>query len=252
MAHPLDGSRVRIHRAGDHLEALDATLTRFAKEGSYQIAGEKDAETDEYVMRIYSERQPPVPPPLIASAMAGDALNSLRSGLDYLVWQLAESPSRDNQFPLYDSVEKWEQWHRRRLSTVPERLWLKFERFQPYPDRQNNFALKVLTTLNDADKHRLLLPASVSHAGRKGKFTVSGLDSISIKGRDWVPFEDGAEIYRMRLAPHPESKVVAVNAEVPYTIALADPETNLWVTIADLRRLVISVSNVVESFAGDF
>lgn len=43
-----------------------------------------------------------------------------------------------------------------------------------------------------------------------------------------------------------------VKAEVPFGVRFADPETGIAVTIADLRKLVISASNVVESFAGDF
>jgi len=199
MAHPLDGSRARIQRAGDHLEALDATLTRFAKDGSFRIASERDADTEEYVMRIYSERQPPVPPPIIASVMVGDCLNSLRSALDYVVWQLAKTPSKKNQFPIFDTPKLFEKESKRYLFSVPTKLWAKFESLQPYPGRDNTRALGILAKLNDADKHRLLLPGAVASAGRMGKFSVSGLDSIAVKGRDWIPFEDGAEIYRMTL-----------------------------------------------------
>lgn len=251
MTHPLDGSRARIERAGDHLEALDTTLARWAKYGSFRISGEHDPDTGEYVMRIYSQRQPPVPPPTIASVMVGDALNSLRSSLDYVVWQLAEAPSRKNQFPVCDSPELFKEKRERYLCSVPQKLWAKFEAYQPYPDRDDMRSLGILAKLNDADKHRLLLPAAMASASGRGKFTVSGLDSMTVKGRDWVPFEDGAEIYRMRLVPHSGSNV-DVKADVPYTVLFADPESGVAITIGDLRMLVIGVSNVVESFAEDF
>ncbi len=91
----------------------------------------------------------------------------------------------------------------------------------------------------------------MASATRRGKFTVSGLDSIAVKGRDWVAFEDGAELYRMTLVPHAGSNV-DVKAEVPFTVLFADPDSEIAVTIADLWRLVFGVSNVVESFAEDF
>ena len=195
MAHPLDGSRARIERAGDHLESLDTLLTRFVKDGGFVLAGKEDTDTGEHVLRIYSNRNPPVPPPLTASVMVGDALNSLRSALDYVIWALAR--------------------------------------------------------LNDVDKHRLLLAAATSSSPRRGRFQVSGLDAITIRGREWVPFEQGAELYRMKLTPHEGGKV-EVKAEVPYTIVFSDPDSGLAVSVADLRMTLISISNIVESFAADF
>jgi len=250
MTHPLDGSRAKIERAGDHLETLDSVLTRFAKEGSFRIAGELDSDAGEYVMRIYSNRQPPVPPPARTSAIVGDALNNLRSALDYVIWQLALAPSKKNQFPVCDIPKLFEARSKGYLATVPEKHWAKIESYQPYHG-QGREQLAVLVKLNDADKHRLLLPGAVTSAPRKGKFTVSGLDSIAVRGMDWVPFEDGAEIYRLRLEPHAGSNV-NVKAEVPYTIVFADPDSGIGVNIADLRKLRISVSNIVEDFAGDF
>lgn len=251
MAHPLDGSRARIERAGDHIEALDAVLARFARDGSFRIVGEPDTNTGEYVLRVYSERQPPTPPPLLASVILGDVLNNLRSSLDYVVWQLAESPSTKNQFPIFDDPKRFEKKCPRYLFSVPPERWAKFESYQPYPGRENNRALGVLATLNDADKHRLLLTGATSFAGLRTRFRVSGLDSITVKGTTWVPFEDGAELHRMVLEPHPGSNV-KVDASVPYTILFRDPETDTGLTISDLRRLRFSISNVVESFASDF
>jgi hypothetical protein len=250
MAHPLDGSRAKIERAGDHLETLDSALTRFAKEGGFRIAGEPDLDTGEYVMRIYSERQPPVPPPSRTSAILGDALNNLRSALDYVIWQLALAPSKKNQFPICDTPKLFKAKRERYLATVPEQHWAKIESYQPYHG-QGREALAVLAKLNDADKHRLLLPGAITPSPRKGKFTISGVDSITVSGRDWVPFEDGAELYRLRIEPHAGSNV-NVKAEVPHTIVFADPESGVGVSIADLRKLLISVSNIVESFVPDF
>jgi hypothetical protein len=250
MTHPLDGARAKIERAGDHLETLDSVLTRFAKEGGFVIAGEPDGDSGEYVMRIYSNRQPPVPPSARTSAIVGDVLNNLRSALNYVIWQLARSPSTKNQFPIFDTPELFEAKRKRYLATVPKEHWAKIESYQPYHGG-GRVAFAVLAKLNDADKHRLLLPGAVTSSPRKGKFTVSGLDSIAVKGRDWVPFEDGAEIYRLRLEPHAGSNV-NVKAEVPYTIVFADPDSGVGVSVSDLRTLRISVSNVVEEFAGDF
>jgi hypothetical protein len=250
MAHPLDGSRAKIERAGDHLEVLDAALARFIKDGGFEVRSEQDPDTGEYVGRVLSNRQPPVPPPLRLSVLLGDALNNLRSALDYVVWQLAESPSKKNQFPIFDTPEGFESHRERYLCSVPRPLWAKFEAYQPYqgPDRH---ALRVLAKLNDVDKHRLLLAGAVKGAMSQAKFNVSGLDSIKVKTKDWAPLEDGAEIYRMRLEPHAGSQV-KVHAEVPFTVVFGDPDSGFAVNIVDMRKIMISVSNVVETFVEDF
>lgn len=183
--------------------------------------------------------------------MVGDALNNLRSALDYVVWQLAGSPTKKNQFPIFDTPEGFKDHRERYLCTVPPELWAKFEGYQPYSGTEEGRILGALAKLNDADKHRLLLPAAVASAAGKGRFRVSGLDSITVKARDWVPFEDGAEVYRMTLTAT-EGSHVKVDAEVPYSILFADPETDIAFSASDLRIMATIVYNVVESFAGDF
>jgi hypothetical protein len=251
MAHPLDGSRARIERAGDHLETLDSVLSRFVRDGGFRFASEHDPETDEYILRVYSNRQPPVPPPASAAVIVGDVLNNLRSALDYIIWQLAESPSRKNQFPICDTPELFKQKSKRYLFSVPSKHWAKIEAYQPYPGRDAQRALKMLAALNDADKHRLLLLAATGFSGLKTRFVVSGLDSIKITGRYWVPFEDGAELHRISVQGHSGSEM-KVDATTPYSVLFRDPETEAAVTIADLRGLRLSISNVVESFGEDF
>lgn len=250
MAHPLDGARAKLARAADHLEVLDATLTRFVKDGGFRVTWEENSETAEYVLRIYSSLQPPVPPPLVASAMVGDFLHDARSALDHLVWALAKRPNKTNQFPIFDDPEIFKKKRGRYLRSVPKELWAQFEAYQPYPGRDANRVLAVVANLNDVDKHHLLLAGALAIAGRRGRFSGSGIDSLTIKGRDWVPFEDGAEIYRVSIKA--SGGPVKMNAEVPFTIVFRDPDSAWAVSLQDMRIIRISVSNVVESFAGAF
>ena len=181
MAHPLDGSRAKIARAGDHLEVLEAALTRFVRDGGFTIATEHDPETEEYVFRVHSHLRPPVPPSPAVSAMVGDVLNNLRSALDYIIWRLAKSPSVKNQFPIFSAPEDFEKRRKRYLHSVPAEHWALIESYQPYPGRDANGEIGRLATLNDVDKHHLLLAGAMAFSGRKGRFSISGLDSISIK-----------------------------------------------------------------------
>lgn len=245
MTHPLDGSRAKIARAGDHLESLDAALGRFVKDGGYRFVSEQDPNTEEYVARVYSNLQPPVPPPMSLGVMVGDFLHNLRSALDHVIWQLATSPSMANQFPIFDTPEGFQKKRARYLRSVPEKHWAQIESYQPYEGR--NDVLAVLATLNDVDKHRLLLPGVMAIAGHKGRFSGYGVDSMTIKGTGWAPFEDGAEIYRMTIKP--SGGPMKVKTDIPYTVVFSDPDSTVGATLQDLRHMRISVANVVESFA---
>ena len=202
------------------------------------------------MVKVYSNRQPPAPPTTLASVLVGEVLSNLRSSLDYVVWQLAEAPSRANQFPLCDNPGWFESKRGAYLATVPPPLCDKIERYQPYPDREGNRALGLVAALNNADKHRLLLTAATGFSGLKTRFRVSGLNSINIKGSDWVPFEDGVVVFRISGEEHAGAQP-QVDLQVPHTVLFRDPDSGAGVTIADLRRIRLSVSNVVESFAAD-
>ena len=248
MTHPLDGSRAKIARAADHLETLDAALSRFVRDGGFRMSSEPDPDTGEHVMRVYSQLQPPVPPSDATSVMVGDALHNLRSALDHLIWRLAKTPTRANQFPIFDAPEAFKKESKRYLRSVPKTHGAKIEAYQPYPGRST--ALSTLAKLNDVDKHRLLLPGATSFAGLTGRFSGYGVNSLTVTGHDWTPFEDGAEVYR--LAIEPSGGPMNVKAEVSYTVVFRDPDSSIGVSIQDLRTIRLSVSNIVESFAGDF
>lgn len=223
-------------------------MARFVKEGGFRFPLEHDPKTDEYVFRVHSNLQPPVPPPPRTSALVGDILNNLRSALDYVVWQLAESPSLKNQFPIFSTPKGFEGKCKRYLHSVPAEHWAAFEAYQPYPGRDANAELGRLATLNDADKHRLLLPGIPITSTLKGRFTVGGeVESITVSGREWIPFEDGAEVYRIKING-PRGNV-QVKAEAPYSVVFVDSVSGKGAMIQDLRNMRIVVSNVVESFA---
>ena len=250
MGHPLDGSRAKVSRAGDHLEVLESALARFVRDGGFSIATEDDSDSEEYVFRVHSNLKPLVPPSPAISIVVGDILNNLRSALDYVIWQLAKSPSIKNQFPIFSTPEGFKEKRGRYLRSVPRKHWALIESYQPYPGRDANGEIGRLATLNDVDKHHLLLAGAMAFSGRKGRFSVSGLDSIKITGRDWVAFEDGAEVYRIKMKA--VGSQVKVEGTVPYTIIFGDPSSGIGATIQDLRNIRVIVSNVVESFGPAF
>jgi hypothetical protein len=152
---PLLGCRLKLQSAWRHRQALGATLEDFLA------------------------RADPEPSPLHLGVIVGDFLHNLRCVLDHLVWQLVElngqEPTRQNQFPIFDSPEAYEKAAGRYLRGVAPDHMALIETFQPYHLGPNAayHSLAVLRELSNIDKHRFVHPVVIVGEGdaREVRFT---------------------------------------------------------------------------------
>ncbi len=165
--HPLDGSRLKIKRAGQHLNVLKRHVRRFGKDHPYRIREDADRETGQYVKSVVVPQAPPQ-----WSLIIGDIAHNLRSALDHLAWQLAirSSPTRNPEnewdarqisWPIYCDPLKYRGKRK-------DRVWRKdglvspfdqmVENCQPYKRWANpkEDPLWLLHELSNLDKHREL------------------------------------------------------------------------------------------------
>jgi hypothetical protein len=255
VSHPLDGCRAKIVRAGDHLETLDREARRFVEDHTYRFDLEQDPDTGHILVVVHSTRQPPVQPPSRLSVIVGDVLHNLRSALDHLVWQLAiigTGPKEPlNQFPIFDTPEKFKEKCERYLHGVRPEHRATIETYQPYHGG-NGLALGVIATLNDIDKHRVVHGSSKFGLTGPGTISLTNVRSAQIQLRDITHLDDGAEIYRILSADIIDPKaIVNVQTEVRYSITFGERE-GIAASRADLLICRDVVSNIVESFAGEF
>jgi hypothetical protein len=82
MNHPLDGARLKIVRAQEHLDSLKAEIGMYLKEHTHDIVIDK--ETNLTTVVVITE------PPLRLSTIIGDCVTNARAALDYIIWQLAK------------------------------------------------------------------------------------------------------------------------------------------------------------------
>jgi hypothetical protein len=98
--HPLDGSKLKIERAGEHLERLDELVRSYLRNNPKLISVEFNPQN---LFNIYRYK-PLEELPIAISLLAGDAINNLRSSLEHLAWQLAltnvVNPSDKTGFPI--------------------------------------------------------------------------------------------------------------------------------------------------------
>ena len=146
------------------------------------------------------------PPPLDEWALVfGDAVHNLRSALDSLVWELAHFDGheprrpRDLYFPIVTEEENWPR-AANMLESCPEAVVERIRLMQPFliPDAGPS-GLEVLAHLNNQDKHRVPIRASMTVQQLtmdNASFEFENEDDIPdppfrIKVEDTIPMEDG-------------------------------------------------------------
>jgi hypothetical protein len=166
----LDSVRQKILWAAKHLKSLDAETTMYFDQKPGEVVAETDPDTNRIILR-FSEKIPV--PPAIPLAI-GDALQNLRSALDYLVWELvlasSNNPTKDHMFPICSAPEAFEdQIRRRRLDGVTPQAIAEIRGLQPFHYGKNweKAPIQVLDTLVNVNKHRrLLLSVLAAHHSR--------------------------------------------------------------------------------------
>jgi hypothetical protein len=133
---------------------------RYFEQKPGEVVSEEEPNTGRIVLK-FRERIP-VPPaiPLII----GDALQNLRSALDYLVWELvlaaSNNPTDKHMFPICDSLEAFEdQIRRHRLDGIAPGAISEIQGLQPYHYGQDKekAPIRVLDTFTNINKHRRVL-----------------------------------------------------------------------------------------------
>ena len=276
MAHPLDGPRLKLARAREHLDALDREVRAFSDSKPYELISESDAETGDYVYRLHL-KWPEAKPPDHLSLIAGDIVHNLRTALDYVVWQLAELGQGANftlQFPLVENPdqEKYRDTETSVLAPLLARHRTMIKALQPYhvhsaieataPIPSANQALLLVGRLDNWDKHRLLLPARSLVAFKAPTFR--NLRKAQVDSRaQWFSMNEGTELFRISgVEALDPSSSVEVESRLPFAITFGDPSVppetvprqrdQVRVSWYDLELIADQVAAVVESFAPEF
>lgn len=130
----LDSVRQKMYRAKEHWEKLWDEVTAYYQSNPGDLFPAPGS-TPENPLFIFKEKKP-VPAHL--ALVLGDALQCLRSSLDYLVWELVEAagnkPHRKLMFPIALTSEQYRDdlRKRHRLDGVPLEAIAIIDHFQPY------------------------------------------------------------------------------------------------------------------------
>lgn len=174
MTEPtLESARLKLGRAEELLEELSRDITQSAKDikkrerelGRLSVEVEHRAAEFPWVVTVCKalhER-----PPARLGLLAGDAMHNTRSALDHLACRLVElagnTPSNRTAFPIWSEPPRTrdKQTHFEGLIAGMSSEHKKGIRaLQPYrnPERWESEMLVALATMDNADKHQLLVP----------------------------------------------------------------------------------------------
>jgi hypothetical protein len=263
MPHPLDGSRLKVIRAQEHLDSLKAEIGMYLNNDPYEIIPNEQPKPGQYSGTIRVK----VPPPLRLSAVIGDCVTNCRAALDYIVWELAShyfNPRFDpkkredrqiTSFPIYRDALDENYLHRlKRLADrhVPAGAIDRIKAAQPYNGGYES--LWLLHELVNSDKHR----APLLTIGHIGNFEISFAEPADIDwrgGRDHGYGIRGAAGGVQSIATRGGTERVAftssamhVNAQATVYVAWPD------VTVPDepvdltLEKIIRTVANIVPGF----
>ncbi len=229
MSDSLNGARLKLLRARNHLEVLGSELAAFNAGEPYRIAHEPNADGSEHIFRAKVLKDPP---PFL-SVVIEDALQNMRSALEHLVWGLAFKakgiePSRAASFPVYrteraffEVAKKTSIYSTRsgahKIAEISDsRVRAAIQDLQPYKRRDpDEDWLFILNELARVDRHQSLsvirgVNPSVTYGWRKRGTRGPFMMDLSVVRRTdvWLlkPFEDDAVIGHFRFN-EPEMEV---------------------------------------------
>jgi hypothetical protein len=159
MKDRLGGVEEKIKRAKKHIQDLDVAVKAFFATKPYVVEAKRDSKTRRPIYYLSSVRD--VPPEI--AVIAGDTVQSLRSALDHLAYQLVlvgtgqPGPFFYVYFPIFDSAEKYEAGKLGQVKGMRKDAIDAIDAIKPY--NGGNDTLWRLHRLNQIDKHRLLIAA---------------------------------------------------------------------------------------------
>jgi hypothetical protein len=157
MRGTLSGVEQKLERANHHVQELNAELQAFFATNPYVGRSKRDPKTRQVIYYMVSVRETP---PVI-SALAGEILQSLRSALDHLAYQLVlvgtgkPGPFPYVYYPIFESAEKYEAGKLGQIKGMRKKAIEAIDATKPY--KGGNDALWKIDRLNKIDKHRLLI-----------------------------------------------------------------------------------------------
>lgn len=163
MGAGVESARLKVSRAGNHLESIREEITRYRASQPCEVVTGPDG--SQYLNVV-------TPPPLEISILSGEVAYQLRSALDHLAFTLVKMnacsgalPARwfeRCEFPLWQKIPGSQQPPLSKnnfsniLPGIADEPFAFIESLQPYNAGRDASIMGILANLSNVDKHRYL------------------------------------------------------------------------------------------------
>jgi hypothetical protein len=162
MPLDLSGCCAKIERAKKHISEFNRERLVFLETDPYVVITKFNPESN--ITESIMGPMPKIPTHL--STTVGDAIQNLRSALDYLAAELVRSAGKEPKlvyFPICETATKYVSESKGKTKGISEEAKKFIDSIEPYGGGDGN-DLWILHSLNNTDKHRLLMAIAVNLA----------------------------------------------------------------------------------------
>lgn len=258
MNDRLKGPATKVERAKQHVKELEVELSTFRYTNPYKVATKRDSQTRRLIYYLTSV----TPVPTIVSVLAGEIVQSLRSALDHLAYQLVlvgtgqPGPFSHVYFPIFDTAQKYEASKLGQIKGMRQDAIDVIDALNPY--QGGNDALWRIHKLNNIDKHRLLMTVgsqmnSVDLGAQMARYVkgLPGWEGVTIPALflrpadPQFPLEAGDELFVDAPDAEPNEKM-----QFRFEVALSEPQVLEGEPVLEtLHQMVDLVDNLLPAFA---
>jgi hypothetical protein len=156
---------LKLDRAKQHINDLEATVTWFYRSNPYQIVAEDDPQTGQRTLKIGNQ---PAPIPTAVPLILGDAVHAIRASLDYFANAAVPAPTEETAFPVprqdrVPTARDLRSLVNGKVAGASKQLRQALYALQPYPGGDGEYVWLV-HHLDAVDKHRLLVTTGVAYS----------------------------------------------------------------------------------------
>jgi hypothetical protein len=264
---PFAGAHIKLARARHHRDDLNAQTEAFLKpdgELPHGVAFDRSRERGILTVRASFIAETQAPSHL--GAIAADLANNLRTALDHFVATLkrvhgaSANQVRQGGFPVARAAEDFAERAPRALAGLPadSPAWQAIQDAQPFhAEDPSAHPLAVLVDLNNADKHRLLLPTYAYATVADGLGLIEVLEPKRVMSsvafwRSGEPLNDGTQLAVLKFGPGASDCPVRASQDAVLALSWGDPtatRTTFDAMIAAVEDLVSRGPALVEEIA---
>lgn len=223
----LSAVMLKLDRADEHIEAFRLDLEAFLKQDPPPFGFRADPHTRpdksiECVLYAIVRQQPPRK----LALPVGDAIQNMRTALEYLAYELSSPRARKSgqtAFPIYSDETKFKLKGIPRIASIKgyERAFI--ERVQPYAATKipSNDPLAILRKLSNLDKHQLLVPM-IATVSARDSWVASDNADIDFTFIARGPVEHDTKIVVFTASPQDGSKEMKVDTQSGLEVEISD------------------------------